>query len=118
MMLGSSTALVGTTVLSVLGLTSAVLADARTAAPHPATTFAECQKKTADPLQGCPEGTIYVSANDTRADFTKIQDAILFIGNDTESHYILIGAGLYYEREHILSPAPHLYIYPLLLLPR
>lgn len=82
-----------------LGLTSPVLANADSAAPYPATTFADCQKKTADPLEGCPEGTIYVSANATTADFTKIQDAIISIGNDTEPHYILIGAGFYYERE-------------------
>ncbi|KAK7740708.1 hypothetical protein SLS53_005176 [Cytospora paraplurivora] len=104
-MFGSSIALMGS-VLSVLSLTSVVLADAHTAAPYPATTFAECQKKTADPLQGCPEGTIYVSANDTRADFTKIQDAILYIGNDTEAHYILIGAGFYYEQLNVTRSGP------------
>lgn len=98
----SNTAVVA---LLTLGLTRAVLANAHSAAPYPATTFAECQKKTADPLEGCPEGTIYVSANDTSADFTKIQDAIISIGNDTEEHYILIGAGFYYERErHTLRP--------------
>lgn len=95
-MLGPSTAAVA---LLSLGLASPVLANANTAAPYPATTFADCQKKTADPLEGCPEGTIYVSANDTAAGFTKIQDAIISIGDDTDPHYILIGAGFYYERE-------------------
>lgn len=87
-----------------LGLTSPVLANAHSAAPYPATTFADCQKKTADPLEGCPEGTIYVSANDTSADFSKIQDAIISIGNDSEPHYILIGAGFYYERKRHTIP--------------
>lgn len=103
-MLGPSTAVVA---LLSLGLASPVLANANSAAPYPATTFADCQKKTADPLEGCPEGTIYVSANDTSADFTKIQDAIISTGNDTEPHYILIGAGSYYERE--TSPSKHMW---------
>lgn len=98
MMFGSPTALMGT-VLSVISFTGAVLAN-HTATPYPAATFAQCQKKTYNPLEGCPEGTVYVSANDTRADFTRIQDAIISIGNDTEPHYILIGAGSYYERKN------------------
>ncbi|KAG6367257.1 hypothetical protein INS49_001444 [Diaporthe citri] len=102
-MLGQSTAVVA---LLSLGVTSPVLANANSAAPYPATTFADCQKKTADPLEGCPEGTIYVSANDTSADFTKIQDAIISIGNDTEPHYILIGAGFYYEQLNVTRSAP------------
>lgn len=101
-MMGPSAAAV--VALLSLGLTSPVLANAHSAAPYPATTFADCQKKTADPLDGCPEGTIYVSANDTSADFTKIQDAIISIGNDTEPHYILIGAGFYYERKRHKRP--------------
>lgn len=104
-MLGSSSALVGS-ILSFMSLTSAGLAAAHAAAPYPATTFAECQEKTSDPLQGCPEGTVFVSANDTRADFTRIQDAILSIGNDTEPHYILIGAGFYYEQLNVTRSGP------------
>lgn len=103
-MLGPST----TTAVALLslGLTGPVLASARSAAPYPATTFADCQKKTPDPLDGCPEGTIFVSANDTRADFTKIQDAIISVGNDSEPHYILIGAGFYYEQLNVTRQAP------------
>ncbi|KAG8167896.1 hypothetical protein KVR01_003585 [Diaporthe batatas] len=103
-MLGPCTAAV--VALLSLGLTSPVLASAHSAAPYPATTFADCQKKTADPLEGCPEGTIYVSANDTRADFTKIQDAIISVGNDSDPHYILIGAGFYYEQLNVTRQAP------------
>ncbi|POS74574.1 pectinesterase [Diaporthe helianthi] len=102
---GPLTTTVLVTLLS-LGLASPVLANAPSAAPHPATTFADCQKKTADPLEGCPKGTIYVSADDTKADFSKIQDAIISIGNDSKPHYILIGAGLYHEQLNVTRQAP------------
>lgn len=103
-MIGPSTAFLAA--LLSLTLTGPVLADSNTAAPYPANTFAECQAKTADPLQGCPEGTIYVSLNDTKADFTSIQSAILSIPNDTVSYYILIAAGNYYEQLNVTRSAP------------
>lgn len=103
-MFSSSVALVAA-ILS-LSLTTPALADSNTAAPHPATTFAECQKKTADPLQGCPDGTIYVSPNDTSADFTSIQSAILSIPNDTVPYYVLIGAGTYVEQLNVTRAGP------------
>lgn len=96
--------------LLALGLFAALarpaLADANTAAPYPATTFAECQQKTADPLQGCPEGTLYVSLNDTRADFTSIQSAILSIPNNSVPYHILIGAGTYVEQLNVTRSGP------------
>lgn len=96
--------------LLVLGLFAALacpaLADANTAAPYPATTFAECQQKTADPLRGCPEGTLYVSLNDTRADFTSIQSAILSIPNNSAPYHILIGAGTYVEQLNVTRAGP------------
>lgn len=101
-MIGSSLALAATTLL-LQTLTTTVYA---TAAPHPATTFAECQKKTHNPLQGCPKDTIYVSANDTRASFTTIQSAISSLPNDTTHYYILIGAGNYYEQLNVTRSAP------------
>lgn len=104
-MFGSSSSLVAA-VFSATSFTGAVLANPRAAAPRPATTFAECQEKTLNPLQGCPEGTVYVSANDTRADFTTIQDAIISVGNDTEPHYILVGAGIYKERRDLSMTLP------------
>lgn len=103
-MLGCAKAFVAA--LVSLSLTTAVRADANTAAPYPATTFAECQKKTADPLQGCPNGTIYVSLNDTNADFNSIQSAIASIPNDTVSYYILIAAGNYVEQLNVTRSAP------------
>lgn len=92
--------------LGLVSLTAPVLADANTAAPFPATTFAECQRKTADPLQGCPDGTIYVSLNDTRADFTSVQSAILSIPNNSDPYHILIAAGKYVEQLNVTRSGP------------
>lgn len=105
-MFGSPTALV--TALLALGLTCPAQGQAynSTAAPYPATTFAECQKKTANPLQGCPDGTIYVSLNDTGADFTSVQSAILSIPNNSVPYYILIGAGQYTEQLNVTRSGP------------
>lgn len=104
-MSGRQGALVAT-LLSLLSITVPALADSNTAAPYPSTSFAECQSKTADPLQGCPDGTIYVSLNDTSAAFTSIQEAILSIPDDTESYHILIGAGTYTEQLNVTRSAP------------
>lgn len=107
-MIGLSTASLAA--LLSLSFTVPVLADSNTAAPYPAVTFAECQSKTANPLQGCPEGTIYVSLNDTKADFNSIQAAISSIPNDTLPYYILIAAGNYYEQLNVTRSAP-LYLF-------
>lgn len=106
MMLGSPTSLVAA--LLALGLTSPAQGQAwaQTAAPYPATTFAECQKKTANPLQGCPDGTIFVSLNDTAAQFTSVQSAILSIPNNSVPYYILIGAGNYTEQLNVTRSGP------------
>ncbi|KAH8881027.1 pectin lyase-like protein [Thozetella sp. PMI_491] len=72
----------------------------------PAKTFALCQSKTCDPLVGCPDGTIYVSQTDKRASFTKIQDAILSIPNNTTPYYILIGPGTYTEQLNVTRRGP------------
>lgn len=72
----------------------------------PATTFKDCQRKTADPLDGCPEGTLYVSSSDRLADFTTIQTAIRFLPNDTSPHTILIGAGIYNEQLNVTRSGP------------
>ncbi|KAH8661998.1 pectin methylesterase family protein [Xylariales sp. PMI_506] len=74
--------------------------------PVPAKTYAACQRKTANPLSGCPPGTIYVSQNDTRADFQSIQEAILSVPNNTEHYVILIGAGVYFEQLNVTRSAP------------
>lgn len=90
--------------LLLLGLeASQVLALSKTV---PVTTYSECQKKTADPREGCPSGTIYVSQDDTNADFNTIQGAIRSLPNDTSSHIILIGAGIYFEQLNVTRPGP------------
>lgn len=104
-MLGSPAALAAA--LMSLGLTTSVLADNNTAAPYPATTFAECQSYTdEDPIQGCPNGTIYVALNDTRAQFSSVQSAILSIPNNSEPYYILIAAGNYSEQLNVTRSGP------------
>lgn len=77
-----------------------------TSAPHPAKTFAECQKKTRSPLDGCPEGTIFVSATDSTADFVTISEAIASIPNNTVPYTILIGAGNYTEQLNVTRQGP------------
>lgn len=72
----------------------------------PSQTYAECQKKTADPLSGCPDGTIFVSQNDTSADFQSIQAAIASIPNNTDAYTILIGAGIYTEQLNVTRQGP------------
>lgn len=105
MFVGSRTTLAAG-LLAVMSLTGASRADSNTAAPYPATTFAQCQKKTADPLQGCPAGTLFVSANDSRADFTSIQSAILSLPDTSAAAYVLIGAGDYYEQLNVTRAGP------------
>ena len=77
-----------------------------TSATVPSRTFAECQRKTANPLDGCPDGTIYVSHCDSRASFKSIQAAIRSLPNDTSAQTILIGPGTYYEQLNVTRSGP------------
>ncbi|KAI1824357.1 carbohydrate esterase family 8 protein [Xylaria intraflava] len=72
----------------------------------PAQTFRECQKKTLNPLDGCPPGTIYVSQIDENAEFQTIQSAISSLPNDTVPHFILIAPGIYTEQLNLTRPGP------------
>ena len=72
----------------------------------PAKTYSLCQKKTTNPLDGCPKGTIFVSQSDTSARFTSIQAAIRSLPNDTSPRVILIGAGTYIEQLNVTRPGP------------
>ncbi|GAP87169.1 putative pectinesterase [Rosellinia necatrix] len=72
----------------------------------PARTFGQCQRKTANPLDGCPDGTIYVSQIDKRAKFQSIQGAISSLRNDTTSHVILIAPGIYTEQLNVTRQGP------------
>jgi hypothetical protein len=73
---------------------------------YPSQTYAECQRITKEPLEGCPEGTIYVSQNDTSAGFQSIQAAILSIPNNTDAYTILIAPGIYTEQLNVTRQGP------------
>ncbi|KAI0018836.1 carbohydrate esterase family 8 protein [Xylariomycetidae sp. FL0641] len=93
----------------LLGLVSFVCSIVQVAAlakAVPAQTYAECQRKTPDPLQGCPEGTIYVSrSNDTRG-FSSIRSAIESLPNNTTPYVILIAPGIYTEQLNVTRRGP------------
>jgi pectin methylesterase-like acyl-CoA thioesterase len=90
-------------VVLLMGLMSVSLA----ALPQgPAKTYAACQRKTPKPLTGCPCGTLYVSANDTQADFMSVQAAISSLPNDTSPHFILIAPSNYTEQLNVTRPGP------------
>ncbi|KAI3320811.1 carbohydrate esterase family 8 protein [Xylariaceae sp. AK1471] len=72
----------------------------------PAQTFRECQKKTRNPLDGCPSGTIYVSQTDKNAGFQTIQGAISSLQNDTTTYVILIAPGVYTEQLNVTRRGP------------
>lgn len=75
--------------------------------PLPARTYAECQRKTCNPLSGCPKNTIYVSqGNSSYADFTTIQAAIASLPDDDSAHVILIAPGNYTEQLNVTRPGP------------
>ncbi|KIY52402.1 carbohydrate esterase family 8 protein [Fistulina hepatica ATCC 64428] len=70
--------------------------------------YRACQTQKAahvSPLTGCPDGTLYVSADDTSADFATIQEAVLSLP-DTDAAVILIGAGAYYEVVNVTRSGP------------
>ncbi|KIY69286.1 carbohydrate esterase family 8 protein [Cylindrobasidium torrendii FP15055 ss-10] len=68
---------------------------------------AACQAPSANPLEGCPEGTLLVAADGTSANFTSIQDAILSLGdNGSTTATILVLPGTYSEQVNITRPGP------------
>ncbi|KAI0863544.1 carbohydrate esterase family 8 protein [Xylaria cubensis] len=89
--------------LLALGLGEAIASSTKNI---PAQTFKQCQKKTANPLDGCPDGTIYVSQTDISAEFHTIQSAISSLPNDTTSHVILIAPGIYTEQLNVTRQGP------------
>lgn len=92
--------------LKALILIAALSVDILAAKTGPATTYSKCQRKTKHPLQHCPDGTLYVSHNDTTADFTSIQDAIDSLPKDNSTQVILIDAGTYREQLNVTRPGP------------
>ncbi|CAO3669061.1 unnamed protein product [Umbelopsis vinacea] len=71
--------------------------------PH---KFQSCQAVKAahqNPLEGCPAGTVYVSAVDKKARYQSVQAAIDSVAHKKEAT-ILIGSGVYHEVINITSP--------------
>ncbi|KAF2000008.1 carbohydrate esterase family 8 protein [Amniculicola lignicola CBS 123094] len=70
-----------------------------------------CQKITANPLTGCPSGTLlvdpaYNATNPRKNVFTTIQSAILSLPADASAATILILPGIYTEQLNITRPGP------------
>ncbi|KAE8415520.1 pectin lyase fold/virulence factor [Aspergillus pseudocaelatus] len=66
-----------------------------------------CQASTpSDPLDGCPESTLLVSATHEQAHFSTIQGAIDSLPHDDTSQTILILSGTYTEQLNITRPGP------------
>jgi hypothetical protein len=73
---------------------------------EPAKTHALCQKKTCNPLEGCPPRTVFVSKTSKRAAFTSIQAAIASLPNNTAPYTILVAPGNYTEQLNVTRPGP------------
>lgn len=70
-------------------------------AVKPAATYAECQRKTCHPLDGCPPNTIFVSQKSKRAHFSSIQAAINSLPDTDVPAVILIAPGNYTEQLNV-----------------
>ncbi|KAJ9103773.1 hypothetical protein QFC21_002235 [Naganishia friedmannii] len=103
--------------LAITGLVTASVGQAAPAARNngksskgsSSTTYAECQRPKdvqGTQLQGCPNGTIYVSQTDPQSGFGSIQQAILSLPNDNSSQVILIGPGSYHEVVNVTRKGP------------
>jgi pectin methylesterase-like acyl-CoA thioesterase len=75
-------------------------------AHDPAKSFAQCQRITDDPLEGCPSNTLFVSVDDSQADFTSVQDAIESIPEVNSTYHILIAPGNYTEQLNVTRQGP------------
>lgn len=63
----------------------------------------QCQSPTAEPLDGCPPGTLLVGPN---TDYTTIQSAIQSFPDDTSPRTILILPGIYEEQVNVTRAGP------------
>lgn len=89
-----------------LGTGVALLALASTVLAAPS-QYVACRLRTDNPLDGCPEGTIVVSASGCGgAQFNTIQSAILSLPNDNSSQVILVLPGSYIEQLNVTRPGP------------
>ena len=90
---------VANTGLGLFALASAVLG-----APS---QYVACRSRTDNPLDGCPDGTIVVSACGCGgAQFNTIQSAILSLPHDNSSQILLVLPGSYIEQLNITRPGP------------
>lgn len=87
-------------------LTFALLVPSTLASTIPTNSYKQCQRKTPNPLDGCPPRTLYVSQSDARADFETIQSAITSIPNDTAPYTVLIAPGKYTEQLNVTRQGP------------
>ncbi|CAK7201483.1 hypothetical protein SEUCBS139899_004188 [Sporothrix eucalyptigena] len=88
--------------VALLALASGVLA-----APSQYNSYLGCRTATANPLQGCPEGTVLVSASKSHgAHFSTIQSAILSLPDDDSARVILVLPGNYTEQLNITRAGP------------
>lgn len=70
---------------------------------------AACQAPTADPLEGCPKGTLLVGGN-ASVGYATVQSAVVATGNGSDTAYILVLPGNYTEQVNVTRSAP-LYIF-------
>ncbi|EME41578.1 carbohydrate esterase family 8 protein [Dothistroma septosporum NZE10] len=63
----------------------------------------KCQAPTENPLDGCPQGTLLVGANQT---FTCVQSAILSLPKNNDSYTILVLPGDYTEQVNVTRHGP------------
>ncbi|EIN10136.1 carbohydrate esterase family 8 protein [Punctularia strigosozonata HHB-11173 SS5] len=71
-------------------------------------TYLPCQVQkgsSVSPLLGCPPGTLFVSANDARANFSSIQAAVDSLYAQGVPATILLGAGDYHETVNVTRTA-------------
>ncbi|KAL1895473.1 hypothetical protein Sste5346_005281 [Sporothrix stenoceras] len=94
---------VGAALLALSSIASTVLA----APSAQSSQYLACRTTSADPLQGCPEGTILVSAaRSYGGHFSTIQSAIASLPDDDSARVILILPGKYTEQLNITRPGP------------
>lgn len=85
----------------------AAVASAAYTAAAPVKTYSLCQSATKLPLEGCPEGTLFVSQTNAAAHFRSIQSAIDSLGNSSIAPaHILIDAGNYTEQLNVTRAGP------------
>nr|XP_018261327.1 uncharacterized protein I303_05764 [Kwoniella dejecticola CBS 10117]OBR83485.1 hypothetical protein I303_05764 [Kwoniella dejecticola CBS 10117] len=88
--------------------TTLLLAAVASTLPVLGNTYGDCQRPKAQgtQLQGCPNGTLYVSQTDPQAEYGTIQDAVESLADDDSTQYILVGSGNYHEVVNVTRKGP------------